>query len=107
MVELPMLPTTQSCYHAPEHTRSGLVLDQGSTLMSACDRGRFLDNDNRLLLDHGSALVSARNSILAFDSGGRVSLDTSTLILNDESGLVLDTNKRRVLNSDCTLTVKS
>jgi hypothetical protein len=89
MIEAQMLPTTQPCYHAPEHTRSGFILNRGSAFMSACDRGRFLDNDNGLLLGCGSALVLACDSVLAFDSDGRVSLDTSALTLDYDSGLVL------------------
>jgi hypothetical protein len=86
MVEPQMLPTAQSCYYAPEHTRSGIILDRGSTFMLAGDRGRFLGNDNGLLLDCGGALVLTCHSVLAFDSDGRVGLDTTALILKDESG---------------------
>jgi hypothetical protein len=63
--------------------------NRGGTIMFACDKRRFLANDNGLLLDCGGTLVLAGNNVLAFDSAGRVGLG-STVILKDESGLVVN-----------------
>jgi hypothetical protein len=82
---------------------STAILARGSTLVLACDRRRILNLNSRLLSESGSDLVLACYSVRAFD--GRAGLDTSALILKDVSSLVLDPNKRRVLNGDSTLTL--